>query len=247
MKRLLQVLLFILIPTLIPASSFASAPANDSLPATEAEPCSICRDPYVTGEEQTTTSCNHRFHRTCLTAWLQRSPTCPLCRHGIGAQQQMTVEEEEQQAILEPFMHRAISGDDLALLDAILHPARNFNINATAQRITRGLVPEIEEVENITFFMLAVRDGSRELIRRIARARPDDINYRNHFGNAAITYALDAGDLETVYLLQQEGAICNAQEREQIRYQTQQLNCCMRLVACLGSLTIVAATLRKYY
>ena len=41
--------------------------------------CSIClRDIYF-GTERTT-PCNHIFHRICLETWLNRSPTCPLCR-----------------------------------------------------------------------------------------------------------------------------------------------------------------------
>lgn len=40
--------------------------------------CSICLDPVVADSHMTT--CNHQFHRSCLTEWITRSPSCPLCR-----------------------------------------------------------------------------------------------------------------------------------------------------------------------
>ncbi|NWY72904.1 PJA2 ligase, partial [Erithacus rubecula] len=43
--------------------------------------CTICCSEYVEGEIITELPCHHLFHKPCVTLWLQRSGTCPLCRH----------------------------------------------------------------------------------------------------------------------------------------------------------------------
>ena len=41
--------------------------------------CSICLR-GILRDEARTTACNHVFHTSCLQTWLNRNPTCPLCR-----------------------------------------------------------------------------------------------------------------------------------------------------------------------
>ena len=41
--------------------------------------CSICLDPVATDGHMTI--CHHQFHRTCITEWVTRNPSCPLCRY----------------------------------------------------------------------------------------------------------------------------------------------------------------------
>ncbi|NXU44108.1 PJA2 ligase, partial [Drymodes brunneopygia] len=43
--------------------------------------CTICCSEYVEGEIITELPCRHLFHKPCVTLWLQRSGTCPVCRH----------------------------------------------------------------------------------------------------------------------------------------------------------------------
>ncbi|NXM19576.1 PJA2 ligase, partial [Ploceus nigricollis] len=45
--------------------------------------CTICCSEYVEGEIITELPCHHFFHKSCVTLWLQRSGTCPVCRHVI--------------------------------------------------------------------------------------------------------------------------------------------------------------------
>ena len=53
--------------------------------------CSICVAPYEENEEiNTLRSCNHNFHKTCLTHWLQNHDTCPLCRANVREYQTNT-------------------------------------------------------------------------------------------------------------------------------------------------------------
>ncbi|PWZ17486.1 RING-H2 finger protein ATL68 [Zea mays] len=43
--------------------------------------CSICLCEYKEGEMlRVMPECRHRFHLTCLDAWLRRSASCPVCR-----------------------------------------------------------------------------------------------------------------------------------------------------------------------
>ncbi|KAL6620567.1 hypothetical protein ACP70R_035706 [Stipagrostis hirtigluma subsp. patula] len=43
--------------------------------------CSICLSEYREGEMlRVMPECRHRFHLTCLDAWLRRSASCPVCR-----------------------------------------------------------------------------------------------------------------------------------------------------------------------
>ena len=44
--------------------------------------CSICLEDLK--ETVETTSCNHRFHKSCLEKWLEKSGKCPYCRYEIA-------------------------------------------------------------------------------------------------------------------------------------------------------------------
>ncbi|NXY15682.1 PJA2 ligase, partial [Atrichornis clamosus] len=46
--------------------------------------CTICCSEYVEGETITELPCHHLFHKPCVTLWLQRSRTCPVCRHVLA-------------------------------------------------------------------------------------------------------------------------------------------------------------------
>ncbi|NXG61630.1 PJA2 ligase, partial [Hemiprocne comata] len=43
--------------------------------------CTICWCDYVQDEIITELPCHHLFHKSCVTLWLQKSGTCPVCRH----------------------------------------------------------------------------------------------------------------------------------------------------------------------
>ncbi|XP_075596379.1 E3 ubiquitin-protein ligase Praja-2 isoform X3 [Balearica regulorum gibbericeps] len=43
--------------------------------------CTICCSEYVKDEIITELPCHHLFHKPCITLWLQKSGTCPVCRH----------------------------------------------------------------------------------------------------------------------------------------------------------------------
>uniref|UniRef100_W5KH98 RING-type E3 ubiquitin transferase n=1 Tax=Astyanax mexicanus TaxID=7994 RepID=W5KH98_ASTMX len=43
--------------------------------------CAICCSEYVNEEVATQLPCRHMFHKLCVTLWLRKSGTCPVCRH----------------------------------------------------------------------------------------------------------------------------------------------------------------------
>ncbi|NWV24874.1 PJA2 ligase, partial [Origma solitaria] len=47
--------------------------------------CTICYSEYMEGEIVTELPCRHLFHKPCITLWLQRSGTCPVCRHVLAS------------------------------------------------------------------------------------------------------------------------------------------------------------------
>ncbi|XP_048382884.1 E3 ubiquitin-protein ligase Praja-2 isoform X4 [Stegostoma tigrinum] len=47
--------------------------------------CAICCSEYVKEELVTELPCHHLFHRPCVTLWLQKSGTCPVCRHILSS------------------------------------------------------------------------------------------------------------------------------------------------------------------
>ena len=46
----------------------------------EEQSCGICLEEKNKGQECRELSCGHSFHRECIDPWLQKNPTCPLCR-----------------------------------------------------------------------------------------------------------------------------------------------------------------------
>merc|ERR1711935_1258033 len=50
----------------------------EKLSSKATEPCSICHEPMVPGEQCRRLPCFHLFHRTCIDKWLRLKGTCPL-------------------------------------------------------------------------------------------------------------------------------------------------------------------------
>ncbi|XP_067262232.1 E3 ubiquitin-protein ligase Praja-2 isoform X2 [Chanodichthys erythropterus] len=46
--------------------------------------CAICCCEYVKDEIATLLPCRHMFHKLCVTLWLRKSGTCPVCRHVLA-------------------------------------------------------------------------------------------------------------------------------------------------------------------
>jgi hypothetical protein len=50
----------------------------------EMQSCSICLEAFQQGILLTKLQCNHVFHVSCLTEWIQRSTQCPNCRAAVA-------------------------------------------------------------------------------------------------------------------------------------------------------------------
>ncbi|KAL4617570.1 E3 ubiquitin-protein ligase Praja-2-like, partial [Arapaima gigas] len=46
--------------------------------------CAICCSEYIKEEVATELPCRHLFHKICVTLWLRKSGTCPVCRHVLS-------------------------------------------------------------------------------------------------------------------------------------------------------------------
>ncbi|KAM9330940.1 E3 ubiquitin-protein ligase Praja-2 [Gastrophryne carolinensis] len=54
---------------------------DDHLFVGQEQCCAICCSEYIKDEILTELPCHHLFHKPCVTLWLQKSGTCPVCRH----------------------------------------------------------------------------------------------------------------------------------------------------------------------
>jgi hypothetical protein len=45
--------------------------------------CPVCQDDFNAEEQLFKLECKHIFHKKCLSEWLSRHNTCPLCRHEL--------------------------------------------------------------------------------------------------------------------------------------------------------------------
>ncbi|KAL7126818.1 hypothetical protein ABFS83_14G211900 [Erythranthe nasuta] len=114
--------------------SFATPNSNPSTPALKSfvrslpikifppnsdrslQSCSICMEDFQIDPGTFVTvnklPCEHFFHRDCIVEWLQRSNTCPLCRHKLPA------EPAPKKKAIDPWAHRwEVDRDVLLLLD----------------------------------------------------------------------------------------------------------------------------------
>ena len=68
-----------------PKNSCRVLASVDKDPSFQRKPmeCSVCLDVIAEGAEHRTT-CGHVFHETCMTWWLRRATTCPLCRTTVS-------------------------------------------------------------------------------------------------------------------------------------------------------------------
>ncbi|GAA0155204.1 ubiquitin-protein ligase [Lithospermum erythrorhizon] len=52
-------------------------PVNSS---STSEPCCICQEEFVAGDEIGATVCEHEFHFKCIKEWLSQKNVCPICK-----------------------------------------------------------------------------------------------------------------------------------------------------------------------
>lgn len=45
--------------------------------------CSICQEEFMEKQYKRELSCNHKYHKKCVDAWLKTNFTCPICRKSV--------------------------------------------------------------------------------------------------------------------------------------------------------------------
>uniref|UniRef100_A0A8C1FSU3 RING-type E3 ubiquitin transferase n=2 Tax=Cyprinus carpio carpio TaxID=630221 RepID=A0A8C1FSU3_CYPCA len=71
--------------------------------------CAICCCEYVKDEIATLLPCRHMFHKLCVTLWLRKSGTCPVCRHVLTPAVSEPASSNTEQETL-PSSHSASGG-----------------------------------------------------------------------------------------------------------------------------------------
>ncbi|PKA52664.1 E3 ubiquitin ligase BIG BROTHER-related [Apostasia shenzhenica] len=56
------------------------SPCKLEVASSEQEPCCICREDYMEGEDIGTLECRHDFHSACIKQWLMIKNLCPICK-----------------------------------------------------------------------------------------------------------------------------------------------------------------------
>ncbi|KAJ3704646.1 hypothetical protein LUZ61_008351 [Rhynchospora tenuis] len=54
---------------------------NRETSSMEEEPCCICQEEYVEGDELGRLDCGHDFHTSCIKQWLTHKNLCPICKN----------------------------------------------------------------------------------------------------------------------------------------------------------------------
>lgn len=67
-----------------PATSKEFMNNLETLPITEkGGQCAVCLKEWTAGEESKRLPCKHKFHPTCILPWLEKTNSCPVCRHEL--------------------------------------------------------------------------------------------------------------------------------------------------------------------
>ncbi|KAL1515586.1 hypothetical protein AB1Y20_002206 [Prymnesium parvum] len=71
-------------PTPAPSSLHHLSSTKLTAAQIEHEPeCAICSEEYREGEEVSELRCGHHYHRWCISDWLSRQCSCPVCREAL--------------------------------------------------------------------------------------------------------------------------------------------------------------------
>ncbi|KRT79071.1 zinc finger protein [Oryctes borbonicus] len=49
----------------------------------EGKQCPVCLEMHEIGEIVKKLPCKHRFHSACITSWLEKTNSCPICRYEL--------------------------------------------------------------------------------------------------------------------------------------------------------------------
>jgi hypothetical protein len=140
--------------------------------AVDLDCCAICLDDYEEGDRlRCVPACQHVFHSKCIGKWLvERSATCPLCKHDLYDSDDELDEDEEEENAVPPQAANANAGiqqitvEPPALVDTRMGGYRLLGW----RRLWRSVSSDDEEDEEDLILSLAedpqteVENGSEE-------------------------------------------------------------------------------------
>ncbi|KAG7310046.1 hypothetical protein JYU34_004578 [Plutella xylostella] len=66
-----------------PASKDAVKKLPEKTISTETKDCPVCLKSFSAGEKAIEMPCKHMFHSPCILTWLEKTNSCPFCRHEL--------------------------------------------------------------------------------------------------------------------------------------------------------------------
>ncbi|CAG2063623.1 unnamed protein product [Timema podura] len=72
--------------------------------------CPVCLKLHSLGEVVKVLPCNHSFHSACILPWLEKTNSCPLCRH------QLPTDDEDYEAYRKDSLRAKQREDDIETL-----------------------------------------------------------------------------------------------------------------------------------
>ncbi|XP_026731392.1 E3 ubiquitin-protein ligase RNF181-like [Trichoplusia ni] len=66
-----------------PASKEAVQSLADVTVETDDKSCPICLKKFNIGDKAKEMPCHHQFHAKCILTWLDKTNSCPFCRHEL--------------------------------------------------------------------------------------------------------------------------------------------------------------------
>lgn len=133
----------------------------------ELETCAICWDPLWNWRRL---PCNHRFHETCLTMWIEQDLSCPTCRHRILPQMSHRQRRTQRLSVIGAIMRDIFNLFDRGDVEAPPQRAaenqqatRNMLVRLRQRGVARATSPSFDLSVRVTL------GSGRHLMQRAAQ------------------------------------------------------------------------------
>ncbi|VDM16089.1 unnamed protein product [Hydatigera taeniaeformis] len=151
---------------------------KDEGQAREPETCAICWDPLWSWRRL---PCNHCFHESCLTMWIDQDLSCPTCRHRILPQVSRRQRRTQRPSVIGAVVRDLFSLFDRGDVESPPHRTaenqqamRNMLVRLRQRGVARATGPSFD-------FSVRVTLGSgRHLTQHAAQLPANEIAQANH-------------------------------------------------------------------
>ncbi|CDS42576.1 autocrine motility factor receptor [Echinococcus multilocularis] len=146
--------------------------------------CAICWDPLWNWRRL---PCNHCFHETCLTMWIEQDLSCPTCRHRILPQMSHRQRRAQRSSVIGAVMRDLFNLFDRGDTEAPPQQAaenqqaiRNVLVRLRQHGVARATGPSFDLSVRVTL------GSGRHLMQRAAQPSVNETIQTNH--DAAVNY-----------------------------------------------------------